>query len=88
LLNRWRNQIDPDMVLKKYSETRQQFSLTSDKDYTQHIHGKTFFGAIVKPLIDSHIKPSLSKDKLKERLVEQFGDCPADLVPILQRVVG
>lgn len=88
LLHRWRNQIDPDKVLTTYSETRQQFSINNDKDYTQHIHGKTFFGAIVKPLIDSHIKPNLSKDKLKEKLVEQFRDCPADLVPILRRVMN
>lgn len=91
LLMRWQNQIEPDVVLNKYHHVLQSFRADRDNDFTQHIYGKVFFKAIVKPLLDQYMQNKdgkiFNQHRMKENLLMQFGTCPADLIPVLRRVV-
>ncbi|MDX2077814.1 MAG: hypothetical protein SFZ02_15410 [bacterium] len=87
-LEAWNRQLNPDSVLSDYDEKLQEFYNNPDKNYRLHIHGKKFFQEVIVQALNYGEKAPQDTITWIKQLLKRLTDCPADIVPILRRVVG
>jgi hypothetical protein len=83
----WQNHLNPKDVVSLYQKKLREFEQEKSDHYTKHIHGKLFFSQVIVQKILNPIEQQ-SDDVWLNLLIEGITTCPADLVPILRRVVG
>lgn len=87
-LSDWHQQLEPKQILGAYNNRVKDYLANTSDHYTLHIHRKNFFHQVV---VQHALNPGIrsrSQDDWFADLFSSVTTCPADIVPVLKRVVS
>jgi hypothetical protein len=85
----WHSRLEPAGLWQHYEEKRAEFQADRTRHFTQHVHGKMFFGQVVQQALNHHLGQRSESDWLETLFDGENTDimCPPDLIPVLKQVL-
>lgn len=83
----WTRQFNADAVLDEYDHLVTEFNQHPEDNYRLHISGKYFFSEVIVKKVLNLVKQRKADD-WRNLLLQNFMDCPKDIIPLLAKILG